>query len=237
MNRTQTLYLLGTYNSILPSSIARINFLLIFFLKLRSKSAIARSLVKPVHLSQPKLDKKGKGRATTQDVTLAQDLRGLITTQDHKSEQGDNWGQPLSQQLSKKERRAVRYFGLVLSKMNAKIHVNFGRRQKQIPTAGPKWFNMPAQTMTPELKREIQAMRLRNALDPKRFYKGGAKNDKTMPEFFQVSPLLSSRPSAFIRLLTREGMEWNSLVIFYLRHHQLQQLQLRSLESARLLRN
>jgi hypothetical protein len=45
---------------------------------------------------------------------------------------------------------------------------------------------MPAPTMTPELKREIQAMRLRNALDPKRFYKGGAKDDKKMPEFFSV---------------------------------------------------
>jgi len=45
---------------------------------------------------------------------------------------------------------------------------------------------MPAQVMTPELKREVQAMRLRNALDPKRFYKGGAKDSKTMPEFFQV---------------------------------------------------
>lgn len=45
---------------------------------------------------------------------------------------------------------------------------------------------MPAQVMTPELKREVQAMRLRNALDPKRFYKGAAKDSKTMPEFFQV---------------------------------------------------
>ena len=58
--------------------------------------------------------------------------------------------------------------------------------QRHAPTAGPKWFNMPAQVMTPELKREVQAMRLRNALDPKRFYKGGAKDSKTMPEFFQV---------------------------------------------------
>ena len=40
--------------------------------------------------------------------------------------------------------------------------------------------------MTPELKREIQAMRLRNALDPKRFYKGGAKDNKALPEFFEI---------------------------------------------------
>lgn len=46
--------------------------------------------------------------------------------------------------------------------------------------------------MTPELKREIQALRLRNALDPKRFYKGGAKDSKKMPEFFQLGHVLPS---------------------------------------------
>lgn len=47
---------------------------------------------------------------------------------------------------------------------------------------------MPATPMTPELKREIDAMRLRNALDPKKFMKGGAKKEK-IGEFFQVRPL------------------------------------------------
>lgn len=46
--------------------------------------------------------------------------------------------------------------------------------------------------MTPELKREIQALRLRNALDPKRFYKGGAKDSKTLPEFFQLGHVIES---------------------------------------------
>lgn len=55
---------------------------------------------------------------------------------------------------------------------------------------------MPAQVMTPELKREVQAMRLRNALDPKRFYKGGAKDGKAMPEFFQLGHILPSTTSA-----------------------------------------
>lgn len=55
---------------------------------------------------------------------------------------------------------------------------------------------MTAPTITPELKREIQALRLRNALDPKRFYKGGAKDDKKLPEFFSFGHLLPSTSSA-----------------------------------------
>lgn len=44
---------------------------------------------------------------------------------------------------------------------------------------------MPATPMTPELKREIDALRLSNQLDPKKFLRGGAKRDK-VGEFFQV---------------------------------------------------
>jgi hypothetical protein len=40
--------------------------------------------------------------------------------------------------------------------------------------------------MTPEIKREIDALRLSNQLDPKKFLRGGAKKDK-VGEFFQVS--------------------------------------------------
>ena len=67
--------------------------------------------------------------------------------------------------------------------------------QRHAPTAGPKWFNMPAPVVTPELKREIQAMRLRNALDPKRFFKQGSK-DSALPEFFQVGHVLDSSQRA-----------------------------------------
>ena len=56
--------------------------------------------------------------------------------------------------------------------------------------------------MTPELKREIDAMRLRNALDPKKFMKGGAKKEK-IGEFFQVRPCFPPLPSS-LRELMRE---------------------------------
>lgn len=46
-----------------------------------------------------------------------------------------------------------------------------------------------------EMRREVQAIRLRNAMDPKRFYKGG-KGDKGMPKFAQVSRVAASGTEA-----------------------------------------
>ncbi|GAA99541.1 uncharacterized protein L969DRAFT_620281 [Mixia osmundae IAM 14324] len=61
------------------------------------------------------------------------------------------------------------------------------------PTAGPGWFDMTAPEMTPELKREIQAMQLHNALDPKRFMRGESKRAaKKLPEIFQFGHILPS---------------------------------------------
>ncbi|KDE04743.1 hypothetical protein MVLG_04882 [Microbotryum lychnidis-dioicae p1A1 Lamole] len=88
---------------------------------------------------------------------------------------GDKWGMMPMKSLSKKDIKA-----------------------RHPPTAGPSWFNMPAPAITPQLKREVQAMRLRNALDPKRFYRGdAAKADSKLPEFFQVGHVLneSQRPT------------------------------------------
>jgi hypothetical protein len=44
-----------------------------------------------------------------------------------------------------------------------------------------------------EMKREIQAIRLRNAMDPKRFYRGGnGAGDKSMPAFAQMGRIVAS---------------------------------------------
>ncbi|ORY73587.1 Fcf2 pre-rRNA processing-domain-containing protein [Leucosporidium creatinivorum] len=138
----------------------------------KPKVSLPPSLVRPLQLRAPTaaslLDPKGKGKATSGPLTLAQDLGGAIQGESG-SGKGDRWGKAPAAQLSKKERKALK-----------------------LPTAGPKWFNMPATAMTPELKREIQAMRLRNALDPKRFYRSSAKEDKALPEFFQLGHVLPS---------------------------------------------
>lgn len=58
-------------------------------------------------------------------------------------------------------------------------------------TAGKDWFDMPApaEADLPRLYREVEALRLRNQLDPKRFYRkdeGEGKGIKGLPKYFAV---------------------------------------------------
>ncbi|GHP11516.1 hypothetical protein PPROV_001024400 [Pycnococcus provasolii] len=55
-------------------------------------------------------------------------------------------------------------------------------------TAGKNWFHMPAANMTPELKRDLQVLKLRGAYDPKRFYKGN--DGKKLPKYFQMGTVV-----------------------------------------------
>jgi Fcf2 pre-rRNA processing len=62
-------------------------------------------------------------------------------------------------------------------------------------TAGPDWFDLPApnEADLPRLYREVEALRLRNQLDPKRFYRkddGEGKGIKGLPQHFAVRPIL-----------------------------------------------
>ena len=51
-------------------------------------------------------------------------------------------------------------------------------------SAGKQWFDLPATTVTPELKNDLKILKMRGALDPSRHYK---KNDtKELPKYFQV---------------------------------------------------
>ena len=56
---------------------------------------------------------------------------------------------------------------------------------KKKQTAGPKWFDMPRGDLSEANRRDLQALQIRGAMDPKQFYK---KSDlgKTPPTFFQV---------------------------------------------------
>lgn len=61
-------------------------------------------------------------------------------------------------------------------------------------TAGKDWFDLPApeESDLPKLYHEVEAMRLRNQLDPKRFYRkdeGEGKGIKGLPKHFAVSTL------------------------------------------------
>ncbi|KIJ17698.1 hypothetical protein PAXINDRAFT_72512 [Paxillus involutus ATCC 200175] len=71
------------------------------------------------------------------------------------------------------------------------------RKALRNKTAGPGWFDLPApvEADLPRLYREVESLRLRNQLDPKRFYKkeeGEAKGIKGLPKHFAIGTILPS---------------------------------------------
>ncbi|KVH88568.1 hypothetical protein Ccrd_026483, partial [Cynara cardunculus var. scolymus] len=58
--------------------------------------------------------------------------------------------------------------------------------KKQVKdTTGKNWFDMPAPTLTPELKKDLKLLKLRNVIDPKRHYKKGDSKLNIFPKYFQ----------------------------------------------------
>lgn len=73
------------------------------------------------------------------------------------------------------------------------------REKKELKkkTAGPSWFDLPApaEADLPRLYREVEALRLRNQLDPKRFYRkdeGEGKGIKGLPKHFAIGTIVAS---------------------------------------------
>lgn len=58
-------------------------------------------------------------------------------------------------------------------------------------TTGDGWFNMKAPELSQELKGDLQLLKMRGSLDPKRFYK---KNDRDgLPKYFQVGMKINEK--------------------------------------------
>ncbi|XP_029988605.1 deoxynucleotidyltransferase terminal-interacting protein 2 [Sphaeramia orbicularis] len=64
------------------------------------------------------------------------------------------------------------------------------RRVERKKTTGDAWFNMKAPELTQELKADLQVLKMRGSMDPKRFYK---KNDRDgFPKYFQVGTVVDN---------------------------------------------
>eukprot|EP00262_Sarcandra_glabra_P016908 TRINITY_DN563_c0_g1_i1.p1 TRINITY_DN563_c0_g1~~TRINITY_DN563_c0_g1_i1.p1 ORF type:complete len:193 (-),score=37.46 TRINITY_DN563_c0_g1_i1:220-798(-) len=75
--------------------------------------------------------------------------------------------------------------------------------KKQVKdTTGKSWFDMPAPTVTPEIKKDLQILKLRSAIDPKRHYKKG--ESKALPKYFQVGTVIESASDFFSGRLTKK---------------------------------
>lgn len=77
--------------------------------------------------------------------------------------------------------------------------------RKQIKdTAGSGWFDMAAPTMTPELKKDLQLLKLRSTLDPKRHYKKADSKSKNLPKYFQIGTVIESASEFYSGRLTKK---------------------------------
>ncbi|GKZ85189.1 hypothetical protein AnigIFM56816_010955 [Aspergillus niger] len=67
---------------------------------------------------------------------------------------------------------------------------------KDKPTAGSAWFDLPKTELTTELKRDLQLLRMRSVLDPKRHYKkeGGKARP---PQYSQVGTIIEGPTEYF----------------------------------------
>ncbi|XP_069795390.1 deoxynucleotidyltransferase terminal-interacting protein 2 isoform X1 [Narcine bancroftii] len=64
------------------------------------------------------------------------------------------------------------------------------RKKERAKTTGDSWYNMKAPDLTEELKNDLQVLKMRSAIDPKRFYK---RNDRVgFPKYFQVGEVLNN---------------------------------------------
>ncbi|KAF8964203.1 Fcf2 pre-rRNA processing-domain-containing protein [Flammula alnicola] len=71
------------------------------------------------------------------------------------------------------------------------------KKELRNKTAGKDWYDLPAppEAELPRLYREVEALLLRNQLDPKRFYKkdeGEGKGIKGLPKYFAIGTILPS---------------------------------------------
>ncbi|KAF8927936.1 hypothetical protein BGZ58_010004 [Dissophora ornata] len=90
--------------------------------------------------------------------------------------------------------------------MNAqKVHTSKRqRKEEREKTTGKGWFDLPQQVMTPELKRDLQILKLRNVLDPKRFYKREEKGKAKFPKYFQVGTIVEGNTEFYSSRLTKK---------------------------------
>ncbi|KAB8349663.1 hypothetical protein FH972_023682 [Carpinus fangiana] len=77
-------------------------------------------------------------------------------------------------------------------------------------SAGAKWFNMPKTNLTPELKRDLQLIKMRNVLDPHRHYKKESAKAPP-PEFSQVGTLVEG-PTEFYSSRLQNSQRKRTLV-------------------------
>ncbi|KAK7846879.1 rrna-processing protein fcf2, partial [Quercus suber] len=76
--------------------------------------------------------------------------------------------------------------------------LNKFKRKHLKNTAGKAWFDLPPQTITPEIEKDLCLLKLRSAIDLKRHYKKGDSKSKTLLKYFLASLFVISRLIAWL---------------------------------------
>ncbi|KAI8144728.1 Fcf2 pre-rRNA processing-domain-containing protein [Fennellomyces sp. T-0311] len=76
------------------------------------------------------------------------------------------------------------------------------RQEEREKTAGKGWFDMGRPDMTPELKRDLQLLKMRHVIDRKRHYKKMGKGDN--PKYFQVGTVIEGPTEYHSARMTRK---------------------------------
>ncbi|KAI4702830.1 hypothetical protein J4E89_010167 [Alternaria sp. Ai002NY15] len=74
-------------------------------------------------------------------------------------------------------------------KIEDPLQIKKQKQEEKKATAGAQWFNMPKTNLTPELRRDLQLLKMRNVLDPHRHYKKDNKKGD-VPAFSQVGTII-----------------------------------------------
>ncbi|KAK9789962.1 hypothetical protein WJX73_005964 [Symbiochloris irregularis] len=75
---------------------------------------------------------------------------------------------------------------------------------RQAPkTAGRDWYDLPATRIDDKVKRDLRLLRLRSAMDPKRFYK--SPDSTKFPKFFQVGTVVAGPQEFYSGRMTKRN--------------------------------
>ncbi|GME46603.1 rRNA processing protein fcf2 [Neofusicoccum parvum] len=90
-----------------------------------------------------------------------------------------------------------------IRKVEDPVAVRKKQAEDKKATAGEQWFNMPKTDLTPELKRDLQLLKMRNVLDPHRHYKKENSKD-FVPEYSQVGTIVEGPTEYFSARLQKK---------------------------------
>jgi len=98
----------------------------------------------------------------------------------------------------------------IKSKLGKKATKKANKLERE-KTKGQDWYGMPATEVTDEIKRDLEVLKMRDALDPKRFYK--KNSSKELPKYFQVGKYVDTPAEYYTDKVNSSGKSKNKTLV------------------------